>query len=399
MKTINKQQTLSGRTFSGLEIVDLQLYHLPPRWLFLKITTADGSSGWGEPVVEGRANTVAAAVKELKPYLLGRRANEIEDIWQVLYRGGFYRGGPVLMSAIAGIDQALWDIKGKALGVPVYELLGGAVRHKMKIYGWIGGDKPDEVAKAAKARVEEGFRAVKMNATSEMEWIDSPRKIDQAANRLASVREAVGNEIQIGIDFHGRVHKGMIKALAKALEPYQPFFIEEPVLAENNEALQSLKSYTSIPIATGERMFSRWDFKQVFEQGTVDIIQPDLSHAGGITEVRKIAMMAEAYDVAIAPHCPLGPISFAAALQIDFCSINALIQESSMNIHYNEGADLLDYLQDPSVFDLENGYVSLLTQPGLGIQIDEEKVKEMALDESTWKNPIWRNEDGSVTEW
>lgn len=384
---------------SGMEITDIKLYLLPPRWLFLKITVANGLSGWGEPVVEGRANTVAAAVKELKPYLMGQPANKIEDIWQVLYRGGFYRGGPILMSAISGIDQALWDIKGKALGVPVYELLGGAVRHKMKMYGWIGGDKPDDVANSAKERVANGFQAVKMNATAEFEWIDSPKKVGQAADRLAAVREAVGEDVHIGIDFHGRIHKGMIKMLAKAMEPSNPFFIEEPVLAENNEALQYLQSYTSIPIATGERMFSRWDFKEVFNKGLVDIIQPDLSHAGGISEVKKIATMAECYDVAIAPHCPLGPISLAAALQIDFCSINAIIQESSMKIHYNEEADLLDYMKDPSVFDLKDGYISLLTGPGLGIEIDEEKVIEASLKESTWKSPIWRNEDGSVTEW
>ena len=395
----NDDNLSKNSRLSGMEITAIKLYFLPPRWLFLKITVANGLSGWGEPVVEGRANTVAAAVNELKPYLMGQPANKIEDIWQVLYRGGFYRGGPILMSAISGIDQALWDIKGKALGVPVYELLGGAVRHKMKMYGWIGGDKPNDVANSAKERVKNGFQAVKMNATSEFEWIDSPKKVGQAADRLAAVREAVGEDVHIGIDFHGRIHKGMIKMLAKALEPSNPFFIEEPVLAENNEALAVLQSYTSIPIATGERMYSRWDFKEVFNKGLVDIIQPDLSHAGGISEVKKIATMAECYDVALAPHCPLGPISLAAALQIDFCSINAIIQESSMKIHYNQGADLLDYLKDPSVFDLEDGYVSILTRPGLGIEIDEEKVIEASLKESTWKNPIWRNEDGSVTEW
>ena len=394
-----KDNLAQNTRLSDMEITAIKLYLLPPRWLFLKITVANGLSGWGEPVVEGRANTVAAAVNELKPYLMGQPANKIEDIWQVLYRGGFYRGGPILMSAISGIDQALWDIKGKALGVPVYELLGGAVRHKMKMYGWIGGDKPDDVANSAKERVENGFQAVKMNATPEFEWIDSPKKVRQAADRLAAVREVVGEEVHIGIDFHGRIHKGMIKMLAKAMEPSNPFFIEEPVLAENNEALAALQSYTSIPIATGERMFSRWDFKEVFNKGLVDIIQPDLSHAGGISEVKKIAVMAECYDVALAPHCPLGPISLAAALQVDFCSINAIIQESSMKIHYNQEADLLDYLKDPSVFDLEDGYVSILTGPGLGIEIDEEKVIEASLKESTWKSPVWRNEDGSVTEW
>jgi len=382
-----------------MKIKSLELFKVPPRWLFLKITTDSGIVGWGEPVVEGKADTVKAAVEEMAEFLIGKDPSQIEDIWQVLYRGGFYRGGPILMSAISGIDQALWDIKGKALGVPVYELLGGHVREKMNIYGWIGGDKPAHVVEAAKQRIEQGYRAVKMNACSEMEWIDTPQKIKDAVDCIASVREAVGLDIGIGIDFHGRVHKGMAKGFMKELEFIKPMFIEEPVLSENKEAFLHLAQYTSTPIATGERMYSRWDFKSLFEQGAVDIIQPDLSHAGGITEVKKIASMAEAYDVALAPHCPLGPISFAAALQIDFNCINAFIQETSMGIHYNQGADLLDYLENPEVFDVKEGSVARPTLPGLGIVVNEEKVREMAKIGHNWKNPVWRNQDGSVTEW
>ena len=382
-----------------MKIKSLELFKVPPRWLFLKITTDSGIVGWGEPVVEGKADTVKAAVEEMAEFLIGKDPSQIEDIWQVLYRGGFYRGGPILMSAISGIDQALWDIKGKALGVPVYELLGGHVREKMNIYGWIGGDKPAHVVEAAKQRIEQGYRAVKMNACSEMEWIDTPQKIKEAVDCIASVREAVGLDIGIGIDFHGRVHKGMAKGFMKELEFIKPMFIEEPVLSENKEAFLHLAQYTSTPIATGERMYSRWDFKSLFEQGAVDIIQPDLSHAGGITEVKKIASMAEAYDVALAPHCPLGPISFAAALQIDFNCINAFIQETSMGIHYNQGADLLDYLENPEVFDVKEGSVARPTLPGLGIVVNEEKVREMAKIGHNWKNPVWRNQDGSVTEW
>jgi len=382
-----------------MKIATLELFKVPPRWLFLKITTENGTVGWGEPVVEGRASTVKAAVEEMASYIIGRDARQIEDIWQVLYRGGFYRGGPVLMSAISGIDQALWDIKGKALGVPVYELLGGAVRDKMKVYGWIGGDKPSRVAEGARKRVQEGFLAVKMNACSEMEWIDTPRKVQDAIATIQAVREAVGYGIGLGIDFHGRVHKGMAKGFMKDLEFLKPMFIEEPVLSENSEAFLHLAQYTSTPIATGERLFSRWDFKPLFAQGAVDIIQPDLSHAGGISEVKRIAAMAEAYDVALAPHCPLGPISFASALQIDFSCVNAFIQETSMGIHYNEGADLLDYLKNPEVFQVKDGYIDLLKLPGLGIEIDEEKVRKMAMQGHDWKNPIWRNADGSITEW
>ncbi|MDB2702159.1 galactonate dehydratase [Flavobacteriaceae bacterium] len=386
---------------NGMEVEKVELFKVPPRWLFVKVTTKNGLVGWGEPVVEGRAATVETAINEMKSFLIGHPANKIEDFWQMVYRGGFYRGGPILMSALSGIDQALWDIKGKSLGVPIYELLGGAVRDKMKIYGWVHGDTNEDLAKAAKKRIEDGFTAVKMVVTDELEWIDAPNKINEAAEKLAAVRNAIGYNYPIGVDFHGRVHKGMVKVLAKALEPYQPYFLEEAVLSENNEALEGLKSYTSIPIATGERMYSRWDFKQVIQKGLVDIVQPDLSHAGGISEVKRIANMAEAYDVAIAPHCPLGPISLAAAFQIDFTCINALIQETSLGIPYEDGNEtqLTDYLKDPNVFGLKDGCVPLLTAPGLGIEIDEDKVREAAIKGHDWKNPIWRNEDGAVAEW
>ena len=382
-----------------MKIKQLELFQVPPRWLFLKITTDDGIIGWGEPIVEGRASTTEAAVNELSEYLIGKDPRNVEDLWQTMYRGGFYRGGEVLMSAISGIEQALWDIKGKALGVPVYELLGGAVRDKMRVYSWIGGDNPSEAAASAKTRLAEGYTALKMNGTGPMEWIDTPAQVDLAASRLAAVREAVGKDIQIGIDFHGRVHKGMAKQLFKALEPSQPMFIEEPVLAENNEVLLELSRLSHIPIATGERMYTRWGFKELLKTGAADIIQPDVSHAGGIWETRKIAAMAEAFDVAVAPHCPLGPIALASCLQVDFCSGNAFIQEQSLGIHYNQGSDVLDYLVDPNVFKYQDGFVPLLTAPGLGIEINEAKVREMAKVGHNWKNPVWRNVDGSVTEW
>lgn len=382
-----------------MKIREMELFKVPPRWLFLKVTTDDGISGWGEPVVEGRADTVRAAVEEMGDYLIGRDASPIEDIWQALYRGGFYRGGPVLMSAISGIEQALWDIKGKRAGLPVYEFLGGPVRDKMRVYAWIGGDRPSDAAVAAKKQVLAGYTALKMNATEDMEWIDSALKVQEAAARLAAVREAVGYGVGIGIDFHGRVHKGMAKALVKELEPFKPLFIEEPVLPENNEALREIARHTTVPIATGERMYTRWGFKTLLAQGGADILQPDISHTGGIWETRKIAAMGEAYDVAVAPHCPLGPIALAASLQLDFCTPNAFIQEQSLGIHYNEGSDLLDYLADPTVFHYQEGYVARLTGPGLGIEIDEAKVREMAAIGHQWHSPVWRNADGSVTEW
>jgi galactonate dehydratase len=382
-----------------MKITSLKLYKVRPRWLFLKVETDEGISGWGEPVVEGRADTVKAAVEELKGYLVGKDPLKIEDHWQVMYRGGFYRGGPVLMSAIAGIDQALWDIKGKFYGVPVYELLGGACHDRIRVYSWIGGDRPHDIAEEAKQRAQFGFTAVKMNATDEMHYIDSFGKVQAVVDRIAAIRDALGYQMDVAIDFHGRVHKPMAKVLAKALEPYHPMFIEEPVLPQNNEALRDIAMHADIPIATGERMFSRWDFKELLHGGYVDVIQPDLSHAGGISECKKIAAMAEAYDIAVAPHCPLGPIALAACIQLDACTPNAFIQEQSLGIHYNKGSDLLDYLKDPAVFAYKDGFVDLPQAPGLGIEIDEERVMAADAEGYEWKNPVWRNSDGTVAEW
>ncbi|ESX11805.1 galactonate dehydratase [Mesorhizobium sp. LSJC265A00] len=382
-----------------MKIISLTTYIVPPRWLFLKIETDAGVTGWGEPVVEGRALTVEAAVKELGDYLIGKDPRLIEDHWTVMHRGGFYRGGPILMSAIAGIDQALWDIKGKALGVPVHELLGGKLRDSIKVYSWIGGDRPAEVAAGAREVVARGFQALKMNGTEELQIVDSHDRIDAAVERVAMVREAVGSNIGIAVDFHGRVHRPMARMLVKELEPFRLMFIEEPVLSENREALKEIAALGSTPIALGERLYSRWDFKSVFEQGAVDIIQPDLSHAGGITECRKIAAMAEAYDIAVAPHCPLGPIALAACLQLDAVSYNCFIQEQSLGIHYNAANDLLDYAANKDVFRYEDGYVAIPDGPGLGVEIDEDYVKERAKEGHRWRNPIWRHKDGSFAEW
>lgn len=382
-----------------MKIKNFELFRVPPRWLFLKIQTDEEIVGWGEPVIEGKAATVKTAVCELMENLIGKDPMTIEDHWNRMYRSGFYRGGPILMAAIAGIDQALWDIKGKFYRAPIHQLLGGKARDKIKVYSWIGGDRPREVRQAAKKMTEQGFLAVKMNATEELQYVDSYDKIDQAVKRIAAVREAVGPGIGIGIDFHGRVHKPMAKILAKELEAYRPMFIEEPVLPENNEALREIANYVSIPIATGERMFSRWQFKNLLKDGYVDIIQPDLSHAGGITECKKIISMAEAFDVTAAPHCPLGPIALAACLQVDATCHNVFIQEQSLGIHYNQGSDLLDYLVDKAVFKYEEGYVTIPEKPGLGIEINEEHVRKMAEVSHNWKNPTWRHEDGSIAEW
>jgi len=380
-------------------IEKVETFIVPPRWLFVKITTKSGLVGWGEPVVEGKAATVERCVEEMTDYIIGKSAGDIEDIWQMLYRACFYRGGPIITSAISGIEQALWDIKGKFYNMPVYEMLGGSVRDKMRVYCWIGGDRPDNTAKLALEKYEQGYSAIKMNGTEELNWIDSYDKITNSVNRVAAIRDVLGSKMDIAVDFHGRVHKAMARVLMKELEPYNLMFIEEPVLCENEEAFRELRSHTTTPIATGERNFTRWGFKNIITGGGVDIIQPDLSHAGGILEVKKIAAMAEAYDIALAPHCPLGPIALAACLQVDFCTPNAIIQEQSLGIHYNQGSDILDYLKDKTVFDYDKGYVSKLTGPGLGIEIDEDKVIEMAKIGHNWKNPVWRYEDGSIAEW
>ncbi|WP_428647007.1 galactonate dehydratase [Roseibium sp.] len=382
-----------------MKITKLTTYIVPPRWLFLKIETDEGVSGWGEPIVEGRALATEAAVHELSDYLVGKDPFLIEDHWTVLYRGGFYRGGAIHMSALAGIDQALWDIKGKALGQPVHALLGGRLRDSIKVYSWVGGDRPSDVAAKARDMVARGFKAVKMNGCEEMQFLDSNARVDAAVETIAAVREAVGPDIGIGVDFHGRVHRPMAKVLAKELEPYRLMFIEEPVLSENREALREIANHAATPIALGERLYSRWDFKQVLADGFVDIIQPDLSHAGGITECRKIAAMAEAYDIGLAPHCPLGPIALAACLQIDAVSYNAVIQEQSLGIHYNKSNDLLDYISNPEVFAFSDGFVAIPEGPGLGIDVNEDYVREQAKTGHRWRNPVWRHPDGSFAEW
>lgn len=381
-----------------MKITGMELFKVAPRWVFLKISTDEGIAGWGEPLMENRADTVMTAVREMSEYLVGKDPMRIEDHYQVMTRSVFYRGGPVLTSAISGIEQALWDIKGRYYKAPIHDLLGGACRDKMRVYGWVGGDRPRDVAAAALKRREEGFTAVKMNATDEMNYIDSFGKVKEAVDRLASAREAVGPDFGIGLDFHGRVHKAMAKVLVKEMEPYHPMFIEEPVLPENLDALREIARHTTIPLATGERMYTRWGFKQLLQDGVIDIIQPDLSHAGGILEVRKLAAMAETYDVAVAPHCPLGPMCLAASLQLDFCTPNAIIQETSLGIHYNKSVELTGYVKNPEFFRVENGYITVKGNPGLGIEIDEERVRHAAEKGHNYRAPIWRYEDGGYAE-
>ena len=381
-----------------MKITKLETFLVAPRWLFLRIETDDGIVGWGEPVIEGHAHTVAAAVEELSDYLVGLDPSRIEDHWQVMTKGGFYRGGPILSSAVAGIDQALWDIKGKDLGVPVHDLLGGAVRDRVRIYSWIAGDEPNHVAEHAAERVEAGFTAVKMNASGRMRPLESQSELNAAVARVAAVRAEIGPDLDIAVDFHGRLSPALARELCRLLEPLHPMFVEEPLVPELTTELARLCDSTTVPIATGERLFSRWDFRSALNAG-IAVAQPDLSHAGGISECRRIASMAEAHGVSLAPHCPLGPIALASCLQVDLASPNAIIQETSLGIHYNVGSDLLDYLVDASAFKFVDGFVERLTGPGLGIDVDEQAVREAAQIGHHWRTPVWRHADGGLAEW
>lgn len=371
-----------------MKITKLETFYVLPRWLFLKVHTDEGIVGLGEPIVEGRSQTVAAAIQEIGRYLIGQDPRRIEHHWQAIFRGQFYRGGPVLSSALSGIEQALWDITGKWLGQPVYQLLGGATRDRIRMYGWVGGDSFGDYIESAKVGAKSGFTALKTGIMGPMNVIDTRKFVDENIERIAKLREIVGPEVDFGIDFHGRVSPAMAVRLAKELEPYYPLFIEEPVLPENVDTMVTVARSTTIPIATGERLFNKWGFREVLEKQAAVILQPDISHAGGILECKKIAAMAECYYAAIAPHCPLGPIALAACLQLDACIPNFLAQE---HVTTGEG-----YLKEP--FKIVDGYIDLPTKPGLGIELDDEAIAEKLYD-GTWDTPHWRHKDGSVADW
>ncbi|KAK0344829.1 hypothetical protein LTR91_009156 [Friedmanniomyces endolithicus] len=330
-------------------IATIEHFRVLPRWLFVKITDTEGHVGWGEATLEGHTEAIEGTLHGYAKRFTGLEADDIEEIWQQAWRKSFYRGGPVFMSALSGIDIALWDLKARKLGVPVWQLLGGKVRERVAVYAWIGGDRPSDIESAAKGRQMQGFKAIKMNATED-----------------------------------------------------GPLFIEEPLLSEHPEGIKELYGLTTCPIALGERLYSRWDFKRFFEDHSVDIIQPDISHCGGISEMRRIAAMAEAYDVALAPHCPLGPIALAACLQIGICTPNHQIQEMSLGMHYNVLAgeyDINSYITNPEVFDVKDGFVEKLTGPGLGVEINEELVRKVAETTEPWPLMGFVGKDGAYREW
>ncbi len=382
-----------------MKIINIEVFQIKPRWIFIKIDTDEGVSGWGEMISGTKTKTVIAGAYEIgERILLGRDPFEIERLWQEMHRS-FFRGGPIQATIVSGFEMALWDIKGKALGVPVWQLLGGKARERIKVYSWIGGDRPEDVVAQAQDRIDKGFDSIKMNATEELHYIDSYDKVELVVQRVKSLRDAFGYKLNIGIDFHGRVHKAMAKVLANALEPYHLMFLEEVVLPENEEHFKSIAMQVSTPLATGERLYTRWAFKNIFKEGVIDIIQPDVALVGGILELKKIAAMAEAHDIAVAPHAPYGPIALAATLQIDVCTPNVFIQEQSLGIHYNKGFDLLDFVKNKEIFYYKDGYVEIPTKPGLGIEIDEDFVRKVAQEELNWTNPSWKNDDGTIAEW
>ena len=367
----------------GLKITKLETFLVKPRWLFLKIHTNAGITGLGEPILEGRAKTCAEAVKEVEPYLVGKDPRQVVHHWQAIYRHAFYRGGPILTSVLSGIDIALWDIKGKALGVPVYELLGGPTRTRVRVYA--SGSTP-ETLKALWAR---GFRTFKAGPAMrrQLRYIETPAGVQYVAERFAELRRAMGDDVDIAIDFHGIVSPACAKLLIRALEPYQPMFIEEPCQAQNHDVMAEIARGTFLPIATGERVFTKWGFREVLEKRAATILQPDLCHAGGITEVRLIAGMAEAYYASIAPHNPLGPIALAAGLQLAASIPNFLCEEQ---VSLGQG-----YLKKP--FTLHDGYLELPAGPGLGIELDENALADKLGHD--WRNPEpYDGDDGSVVD-
>lgn len=378
-----------------MKITKLELLKVRPRWMFLKMYTDTDLVGLGEPVLEGHCTSVEAVVREFEDYLIGKDPMQIEHHVQALYRGG-----PLMLSAISGIEQAMWDIKGKFYNCPVWEMLGGKVRDKIRMYTHIkrtavaGDFSVDEMLNITDERLQAGYTALKYSIIPPIRAIDTPQNLMGHIARFAAVRERIGDSVDLAIDFHGRVSPAMALRLAEELKPYRPFFIEEPCLPENVDCMVNIARSTSIPIAAGERLFGKWQFRELLEKQAVAVVQPDICHCGGIFEGRKIALMSELYFGSIAPHNPLGPISLAACLQVDACSPNFLVQEHPGN---PDGGDLgVGYLKEP--FVMNDGYIDVPTKPGLGVELDEDALREKLYD-GKWTTPRQYFEDGSNADW
>ena len=311
-----------------------------------------------------------------------------------MFRGPVYRGGPILVSAISGSEQALWDIKGKYHNMPVYEMLGGACRSKIRMYGWARGEDVKTLVASALDRKKRGFTAIKYAIDAPNLPIMNEADADRHVEKIAALREAVGKEIDIGVDFHGRLSPANAIRLARKFEPYYPMFIEEPCLPENVDTMVTIARSTSIPIASGERLCTKWGFRELLEKQAVAIIQPDICHAGGILEARKIAAMSEVYYGSVAPHNPLGPIALSACLQLDASIPNFLIQEHpTLDTGEDRGVGIF---KNPLV--VKDGYIDIPKLPGLGFEFDEEALQDKLYDGS-WQIPMLHHAAGSMADW
>lgn len=383
-----------------MKITRLETIKVKPRWMFLKMYTDTDLVGLGEPVLEGHCTAVEAVIKEFEDYLIGKDPMQIEHHVQALYRGGFYRGGPLMLSAISGIEQAMWDIKGKYYNCPVYEMLGGKCREKIRMYthikkvGVSGDFSIEEMLAMADSRLKEGYTALKYSVIPPIKFVEPPQKIAEHVERFAKVRQKIGDKIDLAVDFHGRVSPALAKQLIELIKPYTPMFVEEPCLPENVDAMVSIARGTTVPIAAGERLFGKWQYRELIEKQAVSIIQPDICHVGGIFEARKLASMIETYYGSIAPHNPLGPISLAACLQLDACVPNFLVQEHPGN---PDKSDLgVGYIKES--FEIKNGYIEVPKKPGLGVELDENALADKIYD-GKWSTPRQYYEDGSNADW
>lgn len=385
-------------------ISEITAFCVPPRWILLRLRTDAGLTGWGEAIVPKRRRAVLGAVEDIAANITGTDAGRAGELWHRMRRGAFFRGGAVLATAAAAIDQALWDVKGRSLGAPVHELLGGPVRERIPVYAWIGGDRPDDVVGGARTRLAQGFTTVKMNATEELDLLPVPRAVDAVVARVAALREAFGDGLDIALDFHGRVHRTALRPLLAELEQFRLLWVEEPLSPGHEDLLPEVaRQAGATRIATGERLTSRWEFRGLLERGGVDVLQPDVSLTG-LHELAAVCRLAEAYDVAVVPHCPNGPVSLAASLQVASACLNVPLHEQSLGLHYHSGyaglpaGEMSDYLTDPVPLTPVDGALPVPTGPGNGIDVDERAVRER---DGAWTlpDPGWRHPDGRTAEW
>ncbi len=379
-----------------MRITAVETFVLGDRSALVKISTDDGLCGWGEPVLEGWAATTVAAVERMSRLVIGEDPRAVTRLWQTLSRCGFYRGGPVLGSAVAGLDQALWDLKGRALGAPVHELLGGPVRDRVRMYTHANAPgRTGDPARAA-ALAAEGCTLLKVAPDGAWRFLESPAAVERLLGDLTELRAAVGPGVDLALDLHGRFSVPLAIRTLAALEPLGLAFVEEPLRPEHTHRIGDVVRASRVPIATGERLYSREEFLPALAGG-IAIAQPDPAHAGGITEVFRIATMAESYDVALAPHCPLGPVALAACLQLDLAVPNFFAQEHTIDLRAS-GPDL-GILIDPSPLAVVDGYIERLTGPGLGIEVDEDAVRAAVVTGPLGASPIWNHADGGFAEW